>query len=227
MRGKIVVITGGFGALATSVARAASVEGAQIALIDISQRHGEPMPDAFEQGGVDIAVPEQAQAALDAVVAHFGRLDILINIAGGFRWQTLEDGDLSAWPQLYAMNVLSAASASKVALAHMRAARGGRIINIGAGAAVKATAGMGAYAAAKAGVHRLTESLAEETKGAAITVNAILPSIIDTHANRADMPDADFSSWVTAEEIASVVLFLASDAASGVTGALIAVSGRV
>ena len=227
MQSKTVVITGGFGALATSVARAASAAGAQIALIDISQRHGEPMVGAFELGGVDITVEAQAAAAVEAVVAHFGRLDVLVNIAGGFRWQTLEDGDLAAWAQLYAMNVLSAATASKAALGPMRATKGGRIINIGAGAAVKAAAGMGAYAAAKAGVHRLTESLAEETKGAGITVNAILPSIIDTPANRAEMPDADFSAWVTAEEIAAVVLFLASDAASGVTGALIPVSGRV
>ncbi|MFZ4608140.1 MAG: SDR family oxidoreductase, partial [Caulobacter sp.] len=102
----------------------------------------------------------------------------------------------------------------------------GRIVSVGAGGAVKAAAGMGAYAASKAGVHRLTESLAEELKGR-VTVNAVLPSIIDTPTNRADMPDADFAAWVTPDEVAQAILWLASDAASGVTGALLPVSGRV
>jgi len=93
-------------------------------------------------------------------------------------------------------------------------------------AAQQASAGMGAYAASKAGVHRLTEALAAEWKGR-ITVNAVLPSIIDTAANRASMPKADFSKWVTPQELAEVILFLVSDAASAVTGALLPVNGRV
>ena len=92
--------------------------------------------------------------------------------------------------------------------------------------AIQAGAGMGAYAASKAGVHRLTEALAAELKGK-ITVNAVLPSIIDTAANRASMPKSDFTKWVTPQELADVILFLASDAASAVTGALLPVSGRV
>jgi 3-oxoacyl-[acyl-carrier protein] reductase len=93
-------------------------------------------------------------------------------------------------------------------------------------AALQAAAGMGAYSASKAGVHRLTEALAAEWKGK-ITVNAVLPSIIDTPVNRASMPKADFSKWVTPQELAEVILFLASDAASAVTGALLPVAGRV
>ena len=108
----------------------------------------------------------------------------------------------------------------------MMKARRGRIINIGAMGALQAGAGMGAYAASKAGVHRLTEALAAEWKGK-ITVNAVLPSIIDTAANRASMPNADFSKWVAPQELAEVILFLAGDAASAVTGALIPVPGRV
>jgi NAD(P)-dependent dehydrogenase (short-subunit alcohol dehydrogenase family) len=102
----------------------------------------------------------------------------------------------------------------------------GRIINVGAIGALQAASGMGAYAASKSGVHRLTEALAAELKGK-ITVNAVLPSIIDTAANRASMPKADFSKWVTPQELAQVILFLASDEASAVTGALLPVSGRV
>ncbi|HET9582613.1 MAG TPA: SDR family oxidoreductase, partial [Bradyrhizobium sp.] len=102
----------------------------------------------------------------------------------------------------------------------------GRIVNIGAMGALQASAGMGAYAASKAGLHRLTEALAAENKGK-ITVNAVLPSIIDTAANRASMPKADFTKWVKPKELADVILFLASDAASAVTGVLLPVNGRV
>uniref|UniRef100_UPI003983075A SDR family oxidoreductase n=1 Tax=Phenylobacterium sp. TaxID=1871053 RepID=UPI003983075A len=102
-----------------------------------------------------------------------------------------------------------------------------RIVNVGSAAALKASLGMGAYAASKAGVHSLTQALAEELKADGITVNAVLPSILDTAANRADMPDADPSTWVAPEDLAAVILFLASDAARAMTGALVPVTGRV
>ncbi|MDB5448342.1 MAG: short-chain dehydrogenase/reductase, partial [Phenylobacterium sp.] len=102
-----------------------------------------------------------------------------------------------------------------------------RIVNVGANGAVKAGAGMGAYAASKAGVHRLTEALAEELKADGVTVNAVLPSILDTPTNRADMPGADFDAWVKPEDLAAVILFLASEPARAMTGALVPVTGRV
>ena len=158
---------------------------------------------------------------------HFGRLDALVNIAGGFAFETIGDGDIKTWQRMYALNVLTALNTSRAALPHLAASSAGRIVNIGAMGALQAGSGMGPYAASKAGVHRLTEALASEWKGKVVTVNAVLPSIIDTAANRADMPKADFSKWVTPQELAEVILFLASDAASGVTGALIPVGGRV
>ena len=127
---------------------------------------------------------------------------------------------------MYALNVLTALNASRAALAHLAASSAGRIVNIGAMGALQAGFGMGPYAASKAGVHRLTEALAAELKGK-VTVNAVLPSTIDTPANRASMPKADFAKWVSGEELASVILFLASDEASAVTGALIPVNGRL
>ena len=157
------------------------------------------------------------------ISARFTRL---INIAGGFSWETVAEGDPKTWQRMYALNVTTALNASRAAIPHLIVSGAGRIINIGALGALQAGAGMGAYAASKAGVHRLTEALAAEYKGK-ITVNAVLPSIIDTAANRASMPSADFSKWVTPKELADVILFLASDAASGVTGALLPVSGRV
>ena len=130
------------------------------------------------------------------------------------------------WQRMYALNVLTALNTSRAAIPHLHASPAGRIVNIGAMGALQAGSGMGPYAASKAGVHRLTEALAAEHKGK-ITVNAVLPSTIDTSANRSSMPKADFSKWVTPQELADVILFLVSDAASAVTGALIPVSGRV
>lgn len=232
MSPRIIAVTGAFGVLGEVVATAAVAQGARVALIDFNTVPPDRLLeacgiDALVQTGVDLADPDQAAKALDATGARFGRLDALINIAGGFRWQTLQDGDPAVWDMLYAMNVKTAANASRAALPWLRRSAAGRIVNVGAMGAIKSAAGMGAYGASKAGVHRLTESLAEELKGEGITVNAVLPSIIDTPANRADMPKADFSKWVTPQELAEVILFLASAAASGVTGALIPVGGRV
>jgi NAD(P)-dependent dehydrogenase (short-subunit alcohol dehydrogenase family) len=176
---------------------------------------------------VDLADPAAAERAVGQVVERFGRLDALINVAGTFRWETLEGGSLATWDLLYKVNVATAVNMSKAALPHLLKSGAGRIVNVGAGGGLKAAAGMGAYAASKSGVHRLTEALAEETKGKGVTVNAVLPSIIDTPANRADMPDADFGKWVKPSELAAVILFLASEQAGAITGALVPVSGGV
>jgi NAD(P)-dependent dehydrogenase (short-subunit alcohol dehydrogenase family) len=154
-----------------------------------------------------------------------GGLDALVNIAGTFRYETVADGDLDTWDLLYRINLRTAVAASQAALEHLKA--GGRIINIGAASALKAGAGIGAYTASKSGVMRLTETLAEELKERDITVNALLPSILDTPPNRADMPTADFARWVTPQQLADVILFLLSDQSSAITGALIPVTGRV
>lgn len=125
------------------------------------------------------------------------------------------------------MNVLTATNASRSAIPHLKRSASGRIVNVGANGALKASMGMGAYAASKAGVHKLTEALAEELKADGVTVNAVLPSIIDTPTNRADMPNADFSAWVTPADLAAAILFLASEEARAVTGALLPVTGRI
>ena len=226
MNGKVIVVTGASGALGKVVAEVAMARGARVAGIDHAPSQIPATPDRIELGGVDLSDPGQAKKAIDAAAAHFGRLDALINIAGGFAFEAIVEGDPKTWQRMYALNVLTALNASQSALPHLQASNAGRIVNIGAMGALQAGAGMGAYAASKAGVHRLTEALAAEWKGR-ITVNAVLPSTIDTPANRASMPKADFKKWVTADELAEVILFLASDAASAVTGALLPVSGRV
>jgi NAD(P)-dependent dehydrogenase (short-subunit alcohol dehydrogenase family) len=230
LQGKIVAVTGGFGQLGVAVVRAAIDAGARVAALDRARQPADAkaLEDAFLLGDVDLSESSAATKALDQVVARFGGLDALVNIAGTFRWETLEKGSLDTWDLLYRVNLRSTVSTSHAALPHLTKRGGGRIINIGAGAAAaKAGAGMGAYTASKAGVAKLTEALAEEVKDRAITVNALLPSIIDTPANRADMPNADFSRWVPPRAVADVIVFLLSDQASAVTGALIPVSGRV
>lgn len=226
MQGKIIVVTGAFGALGKVVADVAQSRGARVAGIDHAPPQLPATTERIEIGGVDLSDAAQAKTAVDAAVKHFGRLDALVNIAGGFAFETVGDGDIKTWQRMHALNVLTALNASHAALPHLAASKAGRIINIGALGALQAGSGMGPYAASKAGVHRLTEALANEWKGK-VTVNAVLPSTIDTTANRADMPKADFAKWVTPLELAEVILFLVSDAASGVTGALIPVSGRV
>ncbi len=226
MQGKVIVVTGALGALGKVVAEIAQSRGARIASIDHAPSQNSATPESIEIGGVDLSDAAQAKTAVETAAKHFGRVDALVNIAGGFAFETIGDGDIRTWQRMYALNVLTALNTSRAALPHLAASSAGRIVNIGAMGALQAGSGMGAYAASKAGVHRLTEALAGEWKGK-VTVNAVLPSIIDTKANRADMPKADFSKWVTPKELAEVILFLASDAASGITGALIPVSGRV
>ncbi|QOZ80496.1 NAD-dependent oxidoreductase [Bradyrhizobium sp. CCBAU 53351] len=226
MQDKVLVVTGARGALGNVVAEIAQARGARVAGIDRAPSQVPATPDRIEIGGVDLTDAAQAKTAVEAAAKHFGRLDALINIAGGFAFETVGNGDIKTWQRMHALNVLTAVNASRAALPHLSASKAGRIVNIGAMGALQAGSGMGPYAASKAGVHRLTEALAQEWKGK-VTVNAVLPSIIDTAANRADMPKADFSKWVTPQELAEIILFLASDAASGVTGALIPVGGRV
>lgn len=226
MQGKVIVVTGALGALGKVVAEVAQSRGARVAGIDHAPSQASATPDRIEIGGVDLSDAAQAKAAVEAAARHFGRLDALVNIAGGFAFETVGDGDIKTWQRMHALNVLTALNTSRAALPHLAASKAGRIVNIGAMGALQAGSGMGPYAASKAAVHRLTEALANEWKGK-VAVNAVLPSTIDTQANRTSMPNADFSKWVTPLELAEVILFLAGDAASGVTGALIPVSGRV
>lgn len=226
MSNRVTVITGASGVLGQALAEAALNRGDIVAAIDHGPAHRPDDSSWMNLGGVDLTDPTATQAAMDAVAERFGGIDHLLNAVGGFVWQTTE-GPLENWDRMHRMNLTTVLNACRAALPHLTASTAGRIVNVGALGALQAGNGMGAYAASKAGVHKLTEALADETRALPLTVNAVLPSIIDTPANRADMTDADFSTWVQPQELATVMLFLASDAASGVTGALIPVRGRV
>lgn len=221
-----VIVTGGLGVLGRSVGAELTARGACVALVDRA-----PQTDVagieVVFGGVDLGNAAGAAAAFAQVAEQLGGIDAIVNVAGGFQWETLEAGSVETWDRLYNMNLRTAVIACREVLPHLLRQPCGRIVNIGALAAQKAGAGMGAYAASKAGVARLTESLAEELKDRGITVNAVLPSILDTPTNRADMPDADVSRWVSTQALSGVIAFLLSDDARAITGVSLPVAGRM
>jgi NAD(P)-dependent dehydrogenase (short-subunit alcohol dehydrogenase family) len=224
LSGKVIAVTGTFGALGGAVAKVLSGCGAQVA--HLNHAPAAAGSGALYLGGIDLADDAAAAAAISKIVQIAGRLDGLVNLAGGFHFEKLDGGTLETWDSMYRTNLRTAVSCSKAALPHLLKSGNARIVNVGAVGAVKAGAGMGAYAASKAGVAKLTESLAEELKDRGVTVNAVLPSTMDTPRNRSDMPTADFSRWVAPSAMGEVIAFLLSDAAGVVTGALIPVTGR-
>jgi len=221
-----VLVTGGLGMLGRAVGHLLAARGAQVVLLDRAPAevlHG--MVGVL--GGVDLGDEADTEAAVAEAQRLMGGLNALVNAAGGFRWEKLDGGSLATWDAMYATNLRSAVVASRAALPLLRAGAPAAIVNVGAMAAVKAGVGMAAYAASKAGVARLTEALAEELKDEGVRVNAVLPSILDTPANRTDMPDVDVSRWVSGPQLAAVVAFLLSNDAAAVTGACIPVAGLV
>ena len=224
MSSRVILVSGGLGALGQAVVQRFRAGGDRVAVIDKA-----PATAGADLvcGDVDLTDLQATRAAVERVTAQLGGIDVLVNIAGGFVWQLFAEVEIANWDRMYAMNLKTAVVLTQAALPAVRKSAAGRIVLVGAGAAAgKAAAGMAAYAASKAGVHKLTESLADELKDAGISVNAVLPGVIDTPQNRRDMPDADHRRWVAPAALANVIYFLASPEAEAVTGALIPVNGR-
>ncbi|MBB6251953.1 SDR family NAD(P)-dependent oxidoreductase [Nitrospirillum iridis] len=216
-----VIITGGAGILGAAVAQAFLAAGHQVAVVDHAPAPAAATDGLVHIGGVDLTDGAQAQSAFDQAKASLGGADVLVNVAGGFRWQTVADGDPAVWEKLFAVNARTCLNMCRAGVTGL--SDGGAIVNVGAAAAEKAGAGMGAYAASKAAVARLTESLAVEL-GGRIRVNAVLPLVMDTPQNRADMPDVDPKAWTATAAVADAIVFLASRAARAINGALVPVT---
>jgi NAD(P)-dependent dehydrogenase (short-subunit alcohol dehydrogenase family) len=174
----------------------------------------------------DVTDEAQVKSAFQAAVAKFGTVDYLLNIAGGYMGTTtIEQLQLKDWEHMMDLNLKSAFLCTREALKIMLKKGGGRIVNISAMAGLNPSAGRGAYGISKAAVATLTKITAEEVRGTGITVNAIAPSIIVTEANLRSSPGEDHSKWVKPEEIAELILYICSDAARSLSGAVVEIKG--
>ena len=230
---KVALVTGAGGNLGRAVAQAFADQGARLALVDLHQAALEETRTALPAGAETVLVaanlidPAAVADMTERVRRHFGRIDILANIAGGFTMgPPLHETEDRDWDFMLDLNARTVFNGCRAVIPHMLEQGRGRIVSISARAAREGKARMGPYCASKAAVITLTETLAAEHKQANINVNCILPGTIDTPQNRAAMPDADFSRWVPPDALADVVLFLCSEAARCVTGAAIPVYGQ-
>lgn len=219
--GKVVVVTGAAGALGRAVVDHFAGAGASVAQLDVLK-----LDNAHYSATCDLLDAEDCQRAVDAIVARFGTIDVVANIAGGFAMgEAVHETSDQTWDFMMGLNARSVLNMARAAVPVMLQAGSGKIVNIGAGAGQAGVAQLGAYSASKSVVIRLTESMAGELKERGINVNCVLPSVIDTPRNREDMPDADFSRWVRPEAMAKVIGFLASEAAKPIHGVALPVSG--
>jgi NAD(P)-dependent dehydrogenase (short-subunit alcohol dehydrogenase family) len=227
----VILVTGGTGALGAAVALGALEAGATAVVTyrdarDRDALAGRVAPEARGRlHGVQADVTDGASVRrlVDEVMARHRRLDALVNAVGGFAMGDLLATDERAWDAMLTLNLRSAYLCCRAALPPMLAAGGGRIVNVASRSVVPPAGGFVGYTVAKAGVIALTQALAQEVRGRGVTVNAVLPSTMDTEANRRAMPAADRRGWVTPESVARAILFLASDAAADVSGTLLAV----
>ena len=221
LKGTVVLIAGGSGALGRTVTPIFARAGARVITAD-----RDPPPDEIAAGNAmktDVTDEAAVRRLVDDVIRTAGRLDVLVNLVGGFAMGPVVETDLSLWQRMLTMNVTAAFVLSKAVLPHMVGRGSGRILHIAALAAVEPFPGAAAYIVAKSSLLALIKVLALELKGSGVTINGVLPNTIDTPANRAGMPDADPSAWTKPESIANTLLFLASDEAGQINGAAVPV----
>jgi NAD(P)-dependent dehydrogenase (short-subunit alcohol dehydrogenase family) len=232
--GKVVLITGGTGGLGRAVSLAFLDEGATVV---VTYRAAKELDDLKTAGGgsgaslfgyaVDVTDEAAVHSLVEKILAERGRLDVLVNTVGGYAGGiNLWELEAKTFNLMLDLNLRAGYTLARAVVPGMLKQKSGAIVNVAAKAAIDHGAGASAYAASKAGAVALMDSLAAEVKGSGVRVNSILPSIIDTEANRKAMPNADFSKWPKPADIARVVLFLCSDEAKVVHGATIPVYGE-
>ncbi|MGB1536660.1 MAG: SDR family oxidoreductase [Pseudomonadales bacterium] len=227
---QVVVVTGGAGALGQAVVEHFGSRGARVVAVDYSatlltEALGEQTASC-QHRVCDLTDREACRDLTASLLDQRGRIDVLCNIAGGFQMgEAVHETSDATWNFLFDLNTKAVIYMTQNVIPAMVSKGFGKVINVGAVAANRGQANMGAYLASKAATERLTESLAEEVRHQGVNVNCVLPSVIDTPKNREDMPDAQFEHWVPTSKLADVIGFLASDAASAVHGAAVPVRG--
>jgi NAD(P)-dependent dehydrogenase (short-subunit alcohol dehydrogenase family) len=229
-RNQTVLVTGAAGQLGQAVSRAFARQGANLVLLGRNQASLAAAWGAESEASLFVAADlldqVQVNEAVAQGVARFGRMDVLCNIAGGFTMgEPVHQTSEATWDLMHDLNVRTVLNMARAVVPRMLDGAGGKIINVAATAALRGALDMGAYCAAKSAVVRLTESMAAELREQGINVNCVLPSILDTPANRLAMPTADPHRWVAPDDLAQVVLFLASPAAIAIHGAALPVTG--
>jgi NAD(P)-dependent dehydrogenase (short-subunit alcohol dehydrogenase family) len=228
--GRVVMVTGAAGTLGRAVAAAFSQAGDSLVLLDVSAGGLDAVygkeSDTVLPLVIDLGDTAELAGAVEAVKSKFGGIDVVCNIAGGFDMgPPVHETSDALWRKMMDLNAGTVLNVARAVVPVMLAAGSGKIVNVGAMGGTVGKGNMAAYSASKSVVIRLTESMSAELREHGINVNCVLPSIIDTPANRADMPDADHSRWVSPAALADVILFLASDQARAIHGASVPVVG--
>ncbi len=230
--GKVVMVTGATGNLGQVVARKFAAEGAKLALVARDDNDLKALADELKAETVteaaDLGDPASVDALVGRVVARFGGIDVLAHTVGGYAaGKPVHESGVDVLEKVIALNVRPVyVTGGRVAKAMVERGQGGKIVVVLAKSALKGSTNHGAYTASKAAAQRIVESMALELRDKGINVNAVLPSTIDSPANRKEMPNADPAKWVTADDIADAIMFLASDAAAKIHGASLEVYGR-
>jgi NAD(P)-dependent dehydrogenase (short-subunit alcohol dehydrogenase family) len=228
---RMALVTGGTGALGQAVVVRLLAEGASLCVPWIVEgehdalraRLGAAERDRLLTVRADVTEPEAMAGVVGRARERHGRVDILVALVGGFAPGGLLETDRTTWDRMLRLNLTSAFTAAAAAVPPMVAAGHGRVITVGSRAVVPPAGGFIAYTAAKAGVVAFTQALAQELRGSGVTANCVLPSTMDTPANRAAMPEADRRGWVPVDRVAAAIAFLAGDEAGHVTGALLSI----
>jgi NAD(P)-dependent dehydrogenase (short-subunit alcohol dehydrogenase family) len=230
--GKIALVTGGTGGLGKAVSLAFLREGAAVIATYVKQDEADALKDIAGNAKLELlpldATDESAcRNLVDGITARHGRLDVLVNTIGAYAGgKPLWDTEARLLQFMLALNLDSGFNLARAAVPAMLRQKSGAIVNVAAKAAFDHAAGAAAYAASKSAALALFDCLAQDVRGSGVRVNSVLPSIIDTDANRTAMPGADFSKWPKPEEIAQVILFLCSDQAKVIHGAAVPVYGQ-
>jgi NAD(P)-dependent dehydrogenase (short-subunit alcohol dehydrogenase family) len=226
MESRVVLITGAKGGLGSFVTERFLAAGATVIGTSRSIKQSDFPNPRFTAMAVDLSDAAAVRNMVDQIISRFGKIDVLAHIIGGFAAGAVAETDDKTWRQLLDLNLISAFHALRAVIPPMRKAKYGRIVAVGSLTAMEAHAGLGAYVTTKTAMASLVQTVALENADANITANVVLPGTMDTSANRAAMPTADFSKWLQPDDVASLILTLADEGSRLITGTLVPIQAR-